>query len=251
MKNTIFTNVLDYNDKFNTSNIYFEINKVDTFSTKFINIDAIDYIKLEKAYTKNISINIKYLNSGKKQSTNIGNIELTCFDLNEALLDNADIEEVLEAEGKDTSNIYTVIISNFNKEYYDYFGYKDVRNIANITNINIKSEFQQEIFYYTVKNLHKIVYHLLGVKISTILTLKNFKTLENTEDLMNTYTNLGFLEVDNESDFIAKNLNTYELKSQNLNNKFLSYKEILISDFKNIIEDKELCKSILNGNANL
>lgn len=250
MKYRAITNNTNKFDTFNTSRIYFEIGNVDTFSTKFINIDAKDYTKLEKAYTKNISILIKYLDNESKENIKIGTLDLTCFDLYEALSDNVNIKEILDAEGIDTFNIYSAIINNFNKDYYDYFGYKDERNIANITNISLNTSFQNsETVYYILKNIHKIVYHLLGLKISTILSLKKLNCLNNKEDIMVLYTNLGFLEIDNESDFVAKNINTCEIISQDFHLETLLSNQVLISEFKNILANKKNLKDILEGNA--
>ena len=160
------------------------------------------------------------------------------------------IKEILDAEGIDTFNIYSAIINNFNKDYYDYFGYKDERNIANITNISLNTSFQNsETVYYILKNIHKIVYHLLGLKISTILSLKKLNCLNNKEDIMDLYTNLGFLEIDNESDFVAKNINTCEIISQDFHLETLPSNQVLISEFKNILANKKNLKDILEGNA--
>lgn len=247
MKYRETTNKINKKYIFNTSRIYFEICKIDTFSTKFVNIDANDYTRLEKAYTKNISIKVKCLDKESKQSIDVGIIDLTCFDINEAAVDNINMKEVLDAEGINTLNIYSVVIDNFNKDYYNYFGYTDERNIANITNISLNEGFKEkEIIRYILKNINKIVYHLLGLKISTILSLKKLNCLNYSEDIMDIYTNLGFLEVDNENNFVAKNIDINKTDKQRLIIDELPTTQVLITEFNKIIEDKKVLQDILN-----
>lgn len=246
-----YTLLIKRHNIFNNSRIYFELQNIDTHSTKFVNIDAYDYTKLEKAYIKNIAITIKYLNTNQESSI-IGNVSLTCFDLHEAISDKVDIEELLDAEGEDTYNIYSTILNNFNKEYYDYFGYSNERNIANITSINIKEEYSNiNIYSYIIKNIAKVTYHLLGIKISTILIDKQVNRNINLEDSFNLLTKVGFLEIDNEYDFMAKNIDIHKQSSDSLNRDELNSKEELVYNFKELLSKRELVKDILEGNNKL
>lgn len=233
----------------NTSRIYFELDKSDSFSTKFININAIDYEKLEKTYIKNVSISIKY-GYDKDNYIQIGNLEATCFDFNEALSDKIDIENLLKSEGLDAYNIYSAIINNFNKDYYSFFGYKNERNILNITNIDIIDNFyNSEVIYHIIKNIHKVIYHLLGLKISTILCLNTFDSF-NDKNSIDIYTKLGFLEVDNNSNFLAKNIEHFKEFYQQDSNLNLCSKQTIINEFKKILSNRENVINILKTHPN-
>ena len=225
--------------------IYFTLNHVDTFTSKYINFDADDYSKLEKTYIKNISVDINFTLSegGLTLDENIGRISLTYFDFKEAIIDNVNIEELLNAESNDTSNIYDVIIKGFNEQYYEFFEEKERGNIINITDFCIAEEFRfTELISYALRNIDKIIYHLLGLQISTIMSLINFPQIDNKKVMMDIYWKLGFLEVDEHNSFVVKNICKRDItyKQESSNDEVVTFDEKFASKLMNLAIDAEI-----------
>lgn len=208
-------------------NIYFNLETIDSTETKYIYFDGQDYNKLEKMYVRNFGISIKDIDTDNNlphnELCNIGCFNVTYFDYKTALNDNVNIREILEAEGDNSETIYNIVISDFNKGYYSYFGDDSRENISYISDFIIDSNYQNdEILGYIIRNIHKIIYQLTGLNTGTLLLNKGKDNLNFIQQ--DICSKFGYLSVDSNKNYWVKNIaeTKEDISTVNFNDEFVS-----------------------------
>lgn len=138
-------------------------------NTKGIDFNNPYYTNDLKNYVKQFSIEMKFNDPIYGEGT-IGILEFTYFDYIEALIDDVDIYDVLNSEGKYCQEIYEEVLNGFNKHYYNYFGDSSRQRILYVTDFICRKDFDSEEFISEVyTNIDKIVYQLIGLNVKTVM----------------------------------------------------------------------------------